>query len=488
MNENSPGTITKQTGSKADRSIVFKLNSKMVLRLIGIFFSLDIFLLAAAAAAVVVRAEKTSAEIAEHLASVPAYQEEQNPWLEISGQKVLFTESSPQGLEVPDQFSFLLPEETAGAVRSIHFTINEQKRLEGMTYIVGLQSAEGAVLIETDLTFSFRMIRIFCVILLALELIEILKSASSGSRLIRRTLRPLNELASVTETLNAARGTLSMKEMQTLASKLDNINASRLDTRISVDGTQQELKKLASAINGLLDRINEAYRSQVRFVSDASHELRTPISVIQGYANLLDRWGKNDPKALQESIDAIKDETANMKELVEKLLFLARGDNNTLALQLEQVQLDALADEVIRESKMLDASHSFEARLEPAAIVADEALLKQALRVLVDNAIKYTPSGGNIVLSVGIDQGLARLTVQDDGIGIPPEALPKVFDRFYRADESRARATGGNGLGLSITKWIVERHGGHMEVLSRTDLGTRISMVLPVGERTELKE
>jgi two-component system, OmpR family, sensor histidine kinase ArlS len=231
----------------------------------------------------------------------------------------------------------------------------------------------------------------------------------------------------------------------------------------------------------MLDRINESYRSQVRFVSDASHELRTPISVIQGYANLLDRWGKKDEKTLQESIDAIKDETANMSGLVEQLLFLARGDNNTMALQVERFDLSTLADEVLRETQMIDGRHEYDSCVTPVFINADKSLIKQATRILIDNAMKYTLSGKRISISVSDEDGYARLTIQDEGIGIAPEAVPKIFDRFYRADESRARATGGTGLGLSIAKWITERHGGHMEVLSRLDIGTRISIVLPTA-------
>ncbi|HBC92592.1 MAG TPA: sensor histidine kinase, partial [Pelotomaculum sp.] len=252
-------------------------------------------------------------------------------------------------------------------------------------------------------------------------------------------------------------------------------------TRISVGETQSELKSLASAINGMLDRINESYRSQVRFVSDASHELRTPISVIQGYVNLLDRWGKNDEKTLQESIDAIKDETENMKSLVEQLLFLARGDNNTMALQVERFELSALAEEVLRETQMIDGGHEYNSHAAPVFINADRSLVKQATRILIDNAMKYSPPGKRIIVSVSSADGYARLTVQDEGIGIKSEAVPRILDRFYRADESRAKATGGAGLGLSIAKWITERYGGHIEVLSRLDIGTRISIVFPTA-------
>jgi len=305
--------------------------------------------------------------------------------------------------------------------------------------------------------------------------------------MIRKTLRPIQELAETAQNLSTE-GVFAPEQLKVLAGKLDNINATRLDTRISVGETQSELKSLASAINGMLDRINESYRSQVRFVSDASHELRTPISVIQGYANLLDRWGKKDEKTLQESIDAIKDETANMKGLVEQLLFLARGDNNTMALQVERFELSAFADEVLRETQMIDGGHEYKSCVTSVFINADKSLVKQATRILIDNAIKYTPPGKRITISVSSAAGYARLTVQDEGIGIAPEAVPRIFDRFFRADESRAKATGGAGLGLSIAKWITERHGGHIEVLSRLEIGTRITIVLPTATEASFTE
>ena len=314
-----------------------------------------------------------------------------------------------------------------------------------------------------------------------MQFLILLQWLSSSSRTIRQTLAPIAELTQTTQSLNAAhnRGSLTPREMERLAGKLNGINASKLDTRIALDTTQDELKNLAVAINAMLDRINESYRAQVRFVSDASHELRTPISVIQGYASLLDRWGKNDQKTMQESIDAIKDEAANMKLIIEQLLFLARGDSNTMTLQMEVFDLSELAGEVYRETQMIDAGHIYSFQSQPVFIYADEALIKQAIRILIDNAVKYTPSGGTIKIATFSKEGTANLSIQDDGIGIPSEALPRIFDRFYRADESRARSTGGSGLGLSIADWVIERHGGHMEVLSRENIGTRISIVLP---------
>lgn len=233
----------------------------------------------------------------------------------------------------------------------------------------------------------------------------------------------------------------------------------------------------------MLNRINSSYQAQVRFVSDASHELRTPIAVIQGYVNLLDRWGKDDPEVMQEAINAIKAEAENMKELIEQLLFLARSDNETINLQLESFDCCDVVDEVVKETQMIDINHKFEIDLNrPAYVNGDRQLLKQAIRIFVDNSIKFTPAGNKITLRVGKREKEIYIVIQDSGIGIDPKDLPYIFDHFYRSDESRARKTGGTGLGLSIAKWIVERHGGYIEVLSRVNIGTRFTIVLPAEE------
>ena len=237
---------------------------------------------------------------------------------------------------------------------------------------------------------------------------------------------------------------------------------------------------LEDAINDLLARMHAAYRQQAQFVSDASHELRTPIAVIQGYVKMLDRWGKDDETVLDESIAAIKTETEHMKTLVEQLLFLARGDSGRQQLNPEPMDLSALMGEVLDEYRMIDESHEWrQGALDAAPVNADPALIKQAARILVDNAVRYTPEGGSIRLSAGTQDGRAFFEVQDGGIGIDAQDVPRMFDRFFRADPARARQNGGTGLGLSIAHWIVERHDGFLEVVSHPGLGTRIRVVLP---------
>ena len=333
--------------------------------------------------------------------------------------------------------------------------------------------------IRLDLTQPAAIFVFAARVLFICQLASLVTNLFKNAGSIKKVLRPIQELAATAAKLNQVER-MSPEELKALAGKLDEINATHLDTRISVPGTQKELQILAGAINAMLDRIDEAYRSQMRFVSDASHELRTPIAVIQGYANLLNRWGKDDPTTRQEAIDAIKSEADSMKELVEQLLFLARGDNDSMHIEMESFDLTEIAAEVFKETGMIDRSHRFQSRWGgPVPVVADVGLIKQALRILVDNAIKYTPAGGAITLSVSCEGGEARLSVQDEGQGIDAASLPHIFDRFYRTDESRTRQTGGTGLGLAIAKWIVERHGGWFEVVSWEGVGTRMTVVLP---------
>ena len=216
---------------------------------------------------------------------------------------------------------------------------------------------------------------------------------------------------------------------------------------------------------------------QARFVDDASHELRTPIAVIQGYANMLDRWGKDDPAVLEESITAIKNESENMKELIDQLLFLARGDNGRQKLSMEKLNLSDVMREVWEESMMIDSDHKYLFEdSENCYINGDLAMIKQSVRIFVQNAAKYSDKGNTIKLSVKRAGDQISYMVQDEGIGMAGEELSHIFERFYRSDKARNSSTGGSGLGLSIAKWIIDAHQGSVEVISRQDIGTRMTV------------
>ncbi len=166
---------------------------------------------------------------------------------------------------------------------------------------------------------------------------------------------------------------------------------------------------------------------------------------------------------------------------MEQLLFLARGDNDTQPIRPQLMDLTAVAEDVLREEQMIHPERAFLARWQgPVVVRADPGLVKQVMRILMDNSVKYSGPEGRVYLRVSAQKDYARVTVQDEGMGIVPQAIPHIFDRFYRTDSSRARQTGGTGLGLSIARWIVDRHGGWFEVVSREDVGTRITFVLPL--------
>lgn len=276
---------------------------------------------------------------------------------------------------------------------------------------------------------------------------------------------------------------ISRKAFKPLSGILEtarHITTNNLSERIDPCEGEEELRELVSVLNQMLDRIESGYNSQKRFLSDASHELRTPIAVIQGYADMLDRWGKSNPDVMEESIAAIRSESAGMKELVEQLLFIARHEGNAHPYQMEYFDASELIDELARDTQLIDADHAIEVPVnEKCVIHADRAALKQALRVFIDNAIKYTPKGGRIALGCLVEKKSCRLTVADDGPGIGKEELGQIFERFYRAPSARGSSVEGHGLGLSIARLIVRAHGGRIEVQSKLGSGSRFHILLP---------
>lgn len=461
--------MPKEQVERVKSSLVLRLNGKLFLRMLGIFFWLDLFLALLFGLGFLYWADGACGQVAALVETRGIPSHEATVWMEAGDYRVEALDREPQGQLILDD----------GVARSlVRPSAYRQERLS---------SAGEAFAIELDVSAAWGLFRIGALFLLLFQAVSLLGSLFRTAGVLSRTIRPIQELAAAASKLGNM-SALSHQELRELAGKLDEINSSHLDKRITVTGARQEMSALTEAINAMLERIDRAYQSQARFVSDASHELRTPIAVIRGYADMLDRWGKKDPAALQEGITAIKSEAASMQNLVEQLLFLARGDNNTTPLHPEPFDLTAVASALIKETQMIDQGHTFEGRWEDAVpIIADPALIKQAARILMDNAVKYSPEGGRILVTVGLREGKAAFSVEDEGQGIAPEDLPHVFERFYRTDESRARQTGGTGLGLAIARWIVERHGGSFQVVSRVGIGSRFTMLLP-GESKEPSE
>lgn len=265
------------------------------------------------------------------------------------------------------------------------------------------------------------------------------------------------------------------------------IEVSQLGRRLEVPPTRDELAVLAETFNHMLERLERGFEQQKRFVSDASHELRTPVTVILGYSDLLSRWGREDAKVLDEGIASIRSEAENMQELIEKLLFLARADQKRQVLHMELLDMGQLLEEVMGKMKLVTKTHSVEL-LENCSgmVLGDKVTLRQLLRIFLENSIKYTPAGGHITASCrkGPEKDKLEIILADDGIGIARENQQKVFERFYRVDSSRTKGTGagGTGLGLSIAKWIAQEHGIVISLESELGQGTEVHLLVPLQE------
>ena len=324
-------------------------------------------------------------------------------------------------------------------------------------------SAPGTIRVRVRMTEVYRLWLVLMAGALGCDLVRMLYFVRHHDRLNRRVLAPIQDITELAATLSA----------------------SNLSNRINIAGTKNELKDLAVVINTMLDRIERSYNSQKQFVSDASHELRTPIAVIQGYVNMLRRWGKDDKTVLDEGINAIAQETASMKELVESLLFLARHDKKTLMMEMSSFDVLDVVSELHKEAAMVTPEDTFVLSPSDHCVVeADRGMIKQVMRILCDNAVKYTPKGGTITIGVQRKPGGCTLSLSDTGPGIAPEELPKIFERFYRSDSARKAESSGHGLGLSIARIIVVAHGGKLRVRSKVGAGTTFSIDLPGKQET----
>lgn len=297
-------------------------------------------------------------------------------------------------------------------------------------------------------------------VLLALPLM-LLAAGASGYWFAGRSLRPLDEMAA----------------------QANRIGGENLDARLEIGNAAAELSTLAASLNALLGRIDQSFDGMRRFVADASHELRTPVSVIRGEADVA--LGKERSAAeYRESLAVILDESRRLSILVDDLLNLARADAGRVKLRTEPFYWSDLLAECCRAMQSLAAARGVELLLRPSGtsdlqFEGDEELLRRMTLNLLDNAIRYTPAGGRVTAELeGRADGLL-LRISDTGIGIAPEAAAHVFERFFRADKARAREQGGFGLGLAIVKWIVEAHRGVVELASQPGAGSVFTVILP---------
>lgn len=260
------------------------------------------------------------------------------------------------------------------------------------------------------------------------------------------------------------------------------ITAQDLSRRLELDLPDDEVGRLGRTFDEMIARLDGAFRRQRQFTADASHELRTPLTAIKGQTEVaLQR--ERDPPEYREVLNSINGEVDRMIRLVGSLLTLARADAGQIPLVREPVDLgDAVAgavDHIRPAATEKGVSLKIDAGPE-VKIPADEDLLLQLWLNLLDNAVKYTPTGGEVTVRWDLDGQHAAVRIADTGIGIPSEQLLRIFDRFYRIDPARSRAEGGAGLGLSISRWIAEAHGGSIEVASEPDAGSTFTVRLPL--------
>ena len=274
-----------------------------------------------------------------------------------------------------------------------------------------------------------------------------------------------------------------LQPITTMTNLAKKIAYKKIDDRIPISPANDELTELAKTFNEMLDRLQGGIFKQQKFVSDASHELRTPATVIAGYIEILEKYGRDDKELLEESVEAIRSESQNMKNLLENLLFLARTDQDRQKIYKEKFELSEMVSDVIRKMQKVISTHEVELlKNDSAEIFADRTMILQMLRIFLDNATKYTPEGGKISVSSEKISDKIILKISDTGIGIAAENIEKIFERSVRIDsENLVKEVRGSGLGLSIAKWIAENHGIKIEVQSKLGEGTTFILKIPVA-------
>lgn len=294
--------------------------------------------------------------------------------------------------------------------------------------------------------------------LLVSAFIGILILTVIGKAFTRRALKPLVELSSIAH----------------------KVNNETLNYRIPPTGSNDEIDLLIKSLNTMLENLDQSFENQKRFVSDASHELRIPLTIVLGYIELLKKVGTDDPAILEESLSAIGDEATLMKNLVEKLLMLTRIDNNRIKVNSEFLPLDDFMQKSLTECQMLYPAHQFTILSSyKGMLYFDPELMTQMFRAIVENAVKYSEEGSKITFNSQLRNQFIEIVICDEGRGIPQESLDFLVHRFYRLNEDRNRKTGGSGLGLSIVEALVKAMGGHLRIESEVEKGTKVILLMP---------
>ena len=279
----------------------------------------------------------------------------------------------------------------------------------------------------------------------------------------------------------------SLAPVAAMATQARGMGAANMHARLAVVNQRDELGQLALSFNQLLDRLEDSFERQKRFIADASHELRTPVAILRGETEVTLSRADRSPEEYRETLGILRDESQRLAHIIEDLFTLTRADAGEYPISPSDLYLDELAADVLRRARSLAMAKNIAltSTITPELpLRADEALLRRMLLNLLDNAIKYTPKGGTIALDCRRRGDEYVVSVTDTGEGIPAELQQRVFERFFRADKARSRQEGelgGAGLGLSIARWIAEAHHGRLELTRSDGSGSTFSVVLPVA-------
>ncbi len=278
----------------------------------------------------------------------------------------------------------------------------------------------------------------------------------------------------------------ALAPVERMTATADEITANQLDRRVHEPNPDDELGRLARTLNGMIGRLERSFEEVRRFTADAAHELRTPLAILRNEAEVALRIPR-ESEQYRDCLENMLEEIDHLSRLSEALLFLFREDAGLGAHTGDLLGLDQFVRAVADDIRVVATEQNLELTvdvLSPCRVLGNAEQLRRLLFNLLDNAIKFTPAGGSIGIRVESHKGQAKVTVSDTGIGIAPEHLPRIFDRFYRVDSARSRRTGGNGLGLSICKSIAEAHQGFVEVASQPGKGTQVTLTLPETTRS----
>ncbi|MEI7905904.1 MAG: ATP-binding protein [Bacteroidota bacterium] len=281
--------------------------------------------------------------------------------------------------------------------------------------------------------------------------------------------------------------TRSFKPVDDIARTARAITAHNLDQRILSSGVDDEMGRLIATFNEMISRLQLSFTQIQQFSSDASHELRTPLTIMRGELELALRSKKHSSEEYRKVLSSALEETMHMTVITENLLTMAKADRGLTNFATDDVWLRSIVQELFEDCEILAERKHISVTLgtlDDALIVGDPIRLRQLLLNLIDNAVKYTPEKGSIEISLFREQRQAKIRIKDSGIGIPANDLSKIFDRFYRVDKARSRELGGSGLGLSISKWIADIHGGTITVESEVNTGSIFTVILPLKYQT----